>query len=148
MASFATIEDAWGVSSFAPPTPPVTKPLKKPFDPTTVRTYSMAPELSSQARLRAYVRQVYADKGVPGVREVLGADIWRRVCGFRQQQRRQQQQQHARRRQKQQQQVHREQHRNRDWSESLEWMWTEPESVILLIIAAFALLVAFDSLHD
>jgi hypothetical protein len=84
---------------------------------------------------------------LPGVREVLGADIWRRVCGFRQQQRRQQQQ-HARRRQKQQQQVHREQHRNRDWSESLEWMWTEPESVILLIIAAFALLVAFDSLHD
>ena len=102
----------------------------------------MAPELSSQARLRAYVRQVYADKGVPGVREVLGADIWRRVCGFRQQRRRkQQQQQHAR----QLQRERREQHR--DWSESLDWMWTEPESVILLIIAAFALLVAFDSLR-
>jgi hypothetical protein len=142
MASFATLQDAWGVSSFALPTPPVTKPLKKPFDPTTVRTYSMAPELSSQARLRAYVRQVYADKGVPGVREVLGADIWRRVCGFRQQRRRRkQQQQHAR----QLQRERREQHR--DWSESLDWMWTEPESVILLIIAAFALLVAFDSLR-
>jgi hypothetical protein len=104
----------------------------------------MAPELSSQARLRAYVRQVYADKGVPGVREVLGADIWRRVCGFRQQRRRQRQQQDHARRQKH----HREMHRDRDWSESLDWMWTEPENVILLIIAAFALLVAFDSLHD
>ena len=102
----------------------------------------MAPELSSQARLRAYVRQVYADKGVPGVREVLGADIWRRVCGFRQQRRKQEHD----RRLRQKQQLHREQHR--DWSESLDWMWTEPESVILLIIAAFALLVAFDSLHD
>lgn len=145
MASFATIEDAWGVSSFAPPTPPVTKPLKKPFDPTTVRTYSMAPELSSQARLRAYVRQVYADKGVPGVREVLGADIWRRVCGFRQRRDRDASR-HQRRRQQQQQQQKQQKQQKRDWSESLEWMWTEPESVILLIIAAFALLVAFDSL--
>ena len=147
MASFATIEDAWGVSSFAPPTPPVTKPLKKPFDPTTVRTYSMAPELSSQARLRAYVRQVYADKGVPGVREVLGADIWRRVCGFRQRRDRDASR-HQRRRQQQQQQQKQQKQQKRDWSESLEWMWTEPESVILLIIAAFVLLVAFDSLHD
>lgn len=141
MASFATLQDAWGVTSFAPPTPPVTTPLKKPFDPTTVRTYSMAPELSSQARLRAYVRQVYADRGVPGVREVLGADIWRRVCGFRQ---RREREKHAR-----SQRQHRQQQQSRrDWSESLDWMWTEPESVILLIIAGFALLVAFDSLRD
>lgn len=140
--AFATLQDAWGVSSFAPPTPPVMKPLKKPFDPTTVRTYSLAPELSSQARLRAYVRQVYADKGVQGVREVLGADIWRRVCGFRQ---RQQQRQHEKQHRRMREANRRQQ--NRDWSESLEWMWTEPESIILLIIAAFALLVAFDSLR-
>ncbi len=136
------------MSTFAPPTPPVTKPLKKAFDPATVRTYSMSPELSSQARLRAYVRQVYADRGVRGVREVLGADIWRRVCDFRRAESRGRQQQRARACRAHALAHRRSPRQTRDWSESLEWMWTEPESIILLIIAAFALLVAFDSLRD
>ena len=126
--SFATLQDAWGVANFTAPTPPPLKPLKTAFDPS-VKTYSLMPELDSQARLREFVRSVHRTKGIKGVKQVLGSDLVQELC-------RKQCRTWKRERLQEEQQQQQQQ----------QW-WLDPESIILFALAAFSLLVIMDSME-
>jgi hypothetical protein len=89
--SFATLQEAWGVTTFVPETrlSPALMTNRKPIE--TRRGYKeteddahghmrLPPGKSPRDTVRRYLDAVYQERGARGVARVLGRDLVRQIC--------------------------------------------------------------------
>jgi hypothetical protein len=76
--AFATLHEAWGVSSFERAAPPVVAPERKPFDKAAGQ-YKLAAPTPTPAAAAAVLRGIFYEQGMPGLARATGMQFVRDV---------------------------------------------------------------------
>ncbi len=126
--AFATLQEAWGVTTFNPEPAFKQPPAQKPAAPALrgfqldAAQQQLPAGESPKQTLQNYLEQVYAKKGVRGVASVLGKRLVDELC------------QHKRR-------------RAGDFGGLSTWL-ANPEHVLMVLVVAFVLLMLADAVKS